>query len=230
MPLPKLETPTYELSIPSTKELLKYRPFLVKEEKILLIAQESEEESEILAATKNIIEACTFNKIKCDDLTVYDIEYIFLKIRGKSVGESIEFKGKCQHCPESIDFRVNIDEVEVFFPEAPESKIDLGGGVGLTLKSIKVKDLDKIDESDLISTICSVIDTIYDNENVYTSKDFSEKELHEFVGNLKHEDLEIVQRYIENQPVLKHTISSTCPCDKKKKSTYTLQGLESFFI
>lgn len=84
MPLPKLETPTYELSIPSTKELLKYRPFLVKEENILLIAQESEEESEILAATKNIIEACTFNKIKCDDLTVYDIEYIFLKIRGKA--------------------------------------------------------------------------------------------------------------------------------------------------
>ncbi len=230
MPLPTLETPTYELAIPSTKKLIKYRPFLVKEEKILLIAQESEEESEILSATKQIIEACAFNNIKCDELTVYDIEYIFLKIRAKSVGESIDFKGQCQHCEEQIDFHVNIDEVEIFFPESIDNKIDLGNGVGITLKPIRVKDLDDIDEEDLISSVAAVIESIYDNENVYTPENFSQEEIFDFVGNLQHDDLQKVQKFIENQPVLKHTISSTCPCDKKKKSTYTLQGLESFFI
>ena len=230
MPLPKLETPTYELEIPSTKEVLKYRPFLVKEEKILLIAQESEEESEILAATKSIIEACTFDKIKCDDLTVYDVEYIFLKIRAKSVGENIDFKGKCQHCEKMLDFKVDINEVEIFFPEEVTDKIEITKDVGMTLKPINVKDLDDIDDTDIISSISAVVDTIYDENEVYKAENFTKKELEEFVGNLKHDDLEKISNFIDNQPRLKHTVKQKCNCSPKKTTTYTLEGLESFFI
>ena len=132
MPLPVLEAPTYNLVVPSTKKKLKYRPFLVKEEKILMIAQESENETQILQAVKEIIKSCTFSKIDVNNIPMYDIEYIFLKIRAKSVGEVVSFQLKCEECGEYNKVEVNLEDVQVQFPENEiDPNIQLNDSIGV---------------------------------------------------------------------------------------------------
>ncbi len=230
MPLPVLETTTYNLLVPSTKKKLKYRPFLVKEEKILLIAQESESENQILQAVKDIIESCTFSKIDANKIPMYDLEYIFLKIRAKSVGEVISFQLKCEECGEYNKVEVNIEDVEVQFPaEQIDPNIKLTDSVGITLKPINLSDVAKSKGKDAISeALTASIDSIYDSDNVYSASTCSKKELDTFVDSLTHQHLEKIQEFILNQPTLKHTIEYTCEkCGHK--NSYELNGLQSFF-
>jgi ribosomal protein L44E len=230
MPLPVLETPTYNLVVPSTKKKLKYRPFLVKEEKILLIAQESESENQILQAVKDIIESCTFSKIDVNKIPMYDLEYIFLKIRSKSVGEVISFQLKCEECGEYNKVELNLEDVEVQFPdEQIDPNIELTDSVGITLKPINLSDITKSKGKDAISeALMSSIDSIYDSDNVYSASTCSKKELDTFVDSLTHQHLEKIQKYLLNQPTLKHTIEYTCEkCGHK--NSYELSGLQSFF-
>jgi len=230
MPLPVLETPTYNLVVPSTKKKLKYRPFLVKEEKILLIAQESESENQILQAVKDIIESCTFSKIDVNKIPMYDLEYIFLKIRSKSVGEVISFQLKCEECGEYNKVELNLEDVEVQFPdEQIDPNIELTDSVGITLKPINLSDITKSKGEDAISeALMSSIDSIYDSDNVYSASTCSKKELETFVDSLTHQHLEKIQKYLLNQPTLKHTIEYTCEkCGHK--NSYELSGLQSFF-
>jgi ribosomal protein L44E len=230
MPLPVLETTTYNLVVPSTKKKLKYRPFLVKEEKILLIAQESESENQILQAVKDIIESCTFSKIDVNKIPMYDLEYIFLKIRSKSVGEVISFQLKCEECGEYNKVELNLEDVEVQFPdEEIDPNIELTDSVGITLKPINLSDVTKAKGKDVISeALISSIDSIYDSDNVYSASTCSKKELETFVDSLTHQHLEKIQKYLLNQPTLKHTIEYTCEkCGHK--NSYELSGLQSFF-
>jgi len=230
MPLPVLETTTYNLVVPSTKKKLKYRPFLVKEEKILLIAQESESENQILQAVKDIIESCTFSKIDANKIPMYDLEYIFLKIRSKSVGEVISFQLKCEECGEYNKVELNLEDVEVQFPdEEIDPNIELTDSVGITLKPINLSDVTKAKGKDVISeALISSIDSIYDSDNVYSASTCSKKELETFVDSLTHQHLEKIQKYLLNQPTLKHTIEYTCEkCGHK--NSYELSGLQSFF-
>ena len=230
MPLPVLETTTYNLVVPSTKKKLKYRPFLVKEEKILLIAQESESENQILQAVKDIIESCTFSKIDVNKIPMYDLEYIFLKIRSKSVGEVISFQLKCEECGEYNKVELNLEDVEVQFPdEQIDPNIELTDSVGITLKPINLSDITRSKGKDAISeALMSSIDSIYDSDNVYSASTCSKKELETFVDSLTHQHLEKIQKYLLNQPTLKHTIEYTCEkCGHK--NSYELSGLQSFF-
>ena len=231
MALPKLETPTYNVVIPSSKREVEIRPFLVKEEKVLMIAQESKDNKQILKAIKTILIACSDGKIKPDELTVYDIEYLFLQLRAVSVGETADLKVKCAACDHEDEVTINLKEIEVVFPEKEvDSNIDLGKGVGMTLKPISMKEVESIkDDQDLLETIALTIDTIYDDDNVYPAKDSTKKELVEFVESLSHSHLEKIQEYIQNQPKLRYELTWTCTkCGHNNK--IVLEGLQSFFM
>ena len=230
MALPILNTPTYELTIPSTSKELIYRPFLVKEEKILLMAQESKDQGEVLRALKNIIQACTFDKINPDDLTSYDLEYIFLKLRSKSVGEIISLEVKCKHCDTVNPLDVNIEEIQIKYPEKEvEPTIQLSDEVGIVARHIPVKDLSLLkDQNDITSVIGLCIDSIFDGSKIYKRSDISEKELTDFVESFSREHVAKIEEFISNQPKLEHTIKYKChQC--KKENVITLNGLQDFF-
>lgn len=228
MPIPILETSTHTIEIPSTKEKVEIRPFLVKEEKILIQAQESKDDKVIIKAIKDIISVCSFKKITPNDLTLFDLEYIFLQLRGISVGESIEFKVKCDECEKINVINLDISDVKVHFPEEAENnKIALTDSVGVTLRPIRVKDMSKLD-GDITEAIIASIESIYDEDNVYLSDESSKKELVAFVDSLSHKHLEAIQKYIENQPKLTHTLEYTCiHCGHKNE--LVLSGLSDFF-
>ena len=232
MPLPTLESTKYTTTIPSTGEEVEYRPFLVKEEKLLMIAQESEDETQILNAMKDIVSACTFNEIKPDDCTLYDIEYLFLQLRIKSIGEASTLNLKCEKCEEYTEVSVDLSEIEVVFPkEKIESIIKLNDTVGLTLKPLTLKSSQKIkgtDEEIFNHALIQSIDTIFDENSVYNVNDVSEKEIIAFIDSMSHDNLEGIQKYISNQPELKHTIEFTCKHDKHKNKV-ELKGIASFF-
>ena len=232
MPLPVLEAPTYNLVVPSTKKKLKYRPFLVKEEKILMIAQESQSENQVISAVKNIISSCTFEKIDVNNIPMYDIEYIFLKIRSKSVGEVVDFQLKCSkaECGHSNKIELNLGDVEVQYPKKKiDSNIKLNGTIGISLKPINLADVSKSKGKDAITEMLTAsIDTIYDSDNVYKASDSTKKEMETFVDSLSHKHLEKIQEFVVNQPTLKHNIEYTCEkCGHE--NSYELSGLQSFF-
>ena len=231
MALPKLETPKYELTVPSTGETVEYRPFLVKEERVLMMAQESNDNDQIIGALKTIIESCTFGKIKPNLLTTYDAEYIFLQLRAKSVGETVEFMLKCEECEYPMKIEIDLTEVQVTKGEEVSNKIMLNDEVGVTLKPITLgnsKSLMK-DETDINAVLSAVIDTIFDDDGEYKSEETSQKELDEFINSLNHEQVQSIQKYITSLPVLEHTITWKCPkCGHKNE--VTLRGLQDFFV
>mgnify|MGYP000423775387 CR=1 FL=1 len=231
MPLPKIETPTYELTVPSTEELIEYRPFLVKEEKILLIAQESGEAKDIIRALKQIVSSCTFNKVSPDDLAPYDLEYIFLQLRSKSIGETSEFSVKCEACGEFNKVEVDLSTIEVTFPlNKDENVIQLTDQIGVVLQPIHLDKIEDIDNtaSDFTKIIALSIDSIFDSENVYKSTDVSEKELIEFVESLSRSQVSKIEYFLENQPYLSKQVDFVCKsCGTK--NTITLKGLDAFF-
>ena len=232
--LPKLETPTYSVVLPSTGEQVEYRPFLVKEEKILMIAQESNDNSAMMKALKNIIKACTFNKVNPSKCTTYDIEYLFLKLRAVSVGETAELQFKCEECGEYNTVEINLNDIELVYPdENPETDIKLTDNVGIKLKPVSVDDVETLSDinnpKNFTKAIAAVIDVIYDQENVYKVSDTSEKEVLEFIDNLSHTHLEKIQGFIEKQPQLKYTVEYTCSkCGHENK--VELIGMQSFFM
>lgn len=229
MALPILETTKHTIEIPSTKENVDIRPFLVKEEKILIQAQQSNDDKQILKAIKDIIRVCSFEKIKPNDLTIYDLEYVFLQLRAISVGESVEFNIKCQECDKNNTVSLDLKDVKIQLPETKmDNKIDLTDEVGIILRPIRVKDLDKV-ENDVTESIIASIESIYDAENVYPTDEANRKELVQFVDSLNHTHLESIQKYIENQPKLEHTLKYTCVfCGHENE--HTISGLSDFFI
>ena len=236
MALPKLNTPTYELEMPSTDEKIKFRPFLVKEEKILMIAMESGKNADIVNAVKEIVSACTFDKINISNIPMFDVEYIFLKIRSKSVGETSKLKILCPDDKKTYaNVEVNLEEVQVQVGDDHTNKIDLGSGKGIimtypSVDSFLESGIQNITASNMLDMIGSCILQIYEDkgEKVYEAKDQTKKELSEFIESMNTGQFKDIQKFFDTMPRLKHTVKVKNP-KTKKESEVTLQGLNDFF-
>lgn len=235
MALPVLATPTYELTVPSTKQKVKFRPFLVKEEKALLIAQQSEDDKTMLNTLKDIISTCTFEKLNADSLALFDIEYIFTQLRAKSVGEVSELVFNCLECNDpKAKMNVNIDltKLEVTKNENHTSKIKLFDDVGIQMKYPSFKSLHKLknlnDTDAIFEVVFDCIDYIYDAENVYPAAEQSREDLEKFIDNLTQDQFKKIKDFFETMPKLKHEIDFKCPvCGYAHH--HVIEGLENFF-
>jgi len=236
MALPKLTTPTYELEIPSTDAKIKYRPFLVKEEKILMMAMESKKSSDIVQAVKEIVMECTFNKVNIDELPMFDVEYIFLQIRSKSVGEVSKLKLLCQDDKETyVEVELKLNEVKVQVGDDHTNKIDLDNGMGMimtypTINSFSDSGIQDINAGNMLEVISSCILQIYeeDGKKTFDPKDQTKKELTEFIEQMNTKQFKKVQSFFDTMPKLKHTVKLKNP-KTKKESEITLTGLNDFF-
>ena len=236
MALPKLTTPTYELEVPSTDEKLKYRPFLVKGEKILLMAMESGKNEDIIQAVKDIVSECTFKKLDLGNVPMFDVEYIFLNIRAKSVGEVSKLKLLAPDDKKTyVDTEINLTEVQVQVGDEHTNKIELTDDMGMimtypTIDSFTNSGIQEIKASNMLDVISTCILQIYEKngEKVYHAKDQTKKELTEFVEQLNTKQFKKVQKFFDTMPKLKHTIKVKNP-KTKKTSDIVLTGLNDFF-
>jgi len=237
MALPMINVPTYELVVPSTDEKVKYRPFLVKEEKILLMAMESGENTDLLQAVKDIVSQCTFGKLKLGDMPMFDVEYIFLQIRAKSVGEVSKLRVLCQDDMDTYaDVEINLNDVKVQVDDNHRNKIELSDEMGVIMKyptidSFTENGIKDITPSNMIEVIASCILQIYDKkgEEVHFAKDQTKKELIDFIEQMNTKQFADVQRFYDTMPSLKHTIKIENP-KTKVESEVTLTGLSDFFV
>ena len=240
MPLPKIATPTYELVLPSTGKKIKYRPFLVKEEKILILALESEDVTQITNAIKAILKDCISTRIKVDTLPTFDIEYLFLNIRAKSVGEALDLVVTCPDDNETtVPVKVYIDEIEVLQDEDHTTDISLDGNLTLRMKYPSLDEFvennfefgDNNDSSIIeksFDVIAACIDMVFDKEDSWAAADCTKKELVEWLETLNSSQFKKVEKFFETMPKLTHTITVTNP-NTKVESEVTLEGLSSFF-
>ena len=233
MALPSLSTPTYELTIPSTKKKIKYRPFLVKEEKVLLLALESEDDVQIAQAMKDLINACVLTKgIDPDDLATFDIEYLFLNIRGKSIGETIDVRILCPDDDKTeVTTQIPIDKIKVVFTKDHTNKIQLNDDLWVEMKYPNIDSLAQQEETveDTIKLVSKSIKKIYNAEDVWDSSTTTEDEFIEFVEGMSSKQFAKVQEFFETMPSLKHTIKIRNP-NTKVESSHTIEGLSNFFI
>ena len=236
MSLPKINTPEYTLVIPSTDEEIKYRPFLVKEEKILLVAQETGTDKATYEAIRTIINSCTLNHIDIDKLPLFDMEYIFLNIRAKSVGEVAKLKVKCPDDEETeVEVEVDLTKIKVEMDEKHDARIKLTDDIGVLMSypnfgtvSQQSDIKEGSDTEQLFDMISGCIYQIWHGEETYDAMDYSDKDLKEFLDSLNHEQFEKLQTFFETMPSLKQDIEVTNP-KTNVTSTLTLQGLNSFF-
>jgi len=233
MPLPKLSIPEYEATLPVTGTKISYRPFLVKEEKLLYLAMESQDNKQMIKAVKTIIKNCTNLKTKVEDLATFEIEYIFLKIRSVAVGEVSEFKVLCPDDEKTeVTVSVPLGDVGVDIPEEHNAKIQLDENVGVVMKYpsldifIKQNLSENPDIEDIFELAATCIGQVFDKEEVYDS--FTKVEALEFLENLNAEQFQKVQKFFETMPKLSHTIKVKNP-KTKKESDLVLEGLASFF-
>jgi hypothetical protein len=239
MPLPQIATPTYELVLPSTGKKIKYRPFLVKEEKILILALESEDQKQITDAVKSTLKSCIQTRgVKIDELPTFDIEYVFLNIRGKSVGESLDLLVTCPDDEKTtVPVKIYIDEIKVEKNEEHNRDINLDGVFTLRMKypslnqfienNFKVND-ETIGIEDSFKLIASCIDVVFSNEESWSSTDCTQKELNDWLGTLDTKQFQQIEKFFETMPKLSHKIKVTNP-ETKVESEVTLEGITSFF-
>ncbi len=236
MALPKLGYPTYELELPSTGKSVKYRPFLVKEEKVLLLALESKDEKQVISAVKDLIKNCVISRLKVDTLPSFDLEYLFLKIRGASIGENITLTVTCLDDNETtVEANININEVEVFKPEGHSTKIMFDDTTGIVMRYPSMKEFvdreflqKEMKTEDVYGFIADSIDQIFDDEEVYDSSTTTKKEFRTFVDSLTTSQFGQIQKFYETSPKLSHTFKVKNP-KTGKESEYTIEGLQSFF-
>ena len=236
MALPKIGYPTYELELPSTGKSIKYRPFLVKEEKVLLLALESKDEKQVIGAVNDLIKNCVITRIKVDTLPSFDLEYLFLKIRGASIGENIILTVTCLDDNETqVEANINIDDVEVFKPEGHDKKIMFDDKTGVVMRYPSMKEFvekeflqKEMKTEEVYGFIADSIDQIFDDEEVYDSSTTTKKEFRTFVESLTTKQFEKIQKFYETSPKLSHTFKVTNP-NTGKESSYTIEGLQSFF-
>ena len=237
MPLPKIVTPTFELELPSTGKKVQYRPFLVKEEKLLVIALESEDSQQITSAIRAVISDCILTKeIKVESLPTFDIEYLFLNIRGKSVGEVVDVNIVCPDDSETeVKVSINLDEIQVVRDENHTKTVKLDDTYFMDMKYPSLDqfiknnfEFENPDMDQSFEVIGSCIDKIYDNEEVWSTSDVSDQEVKEFLEQLNSTQFKEIEKFFSTMPKLSHTIDVKNP-KTKKKSKVTLEGLSSFF-
>tara|TARA_R100000005_G_scaffold87036_1_gene56134 strand:+ start:925 stop:1650 length:726 start_codon:yes stop_codon:yes gene_type:complete len=240
MPLPTITTPTYELNLPSTGKKIKYRPFLVKEEKILILALETRDQNQITNAVKDVLKKCVITRgIKIDDLPTFDIEYLFLNIRAKSIGEDINMIVTCPDDRKTeVDVTVYVDEIKVIKSKEHVKDITLDKDMTLRMKYPSLNqfietNFDTEEESETtvdktFQLIADCMDTVYTKEDAWDSKDYSPNERLEFIEQLSSKQFKQVEKFFATMPKLSHTIEVTNP-NTKKKSKIVLEGLADFF-
>ena len=237
MALPIIETPRYELTLPSSDVQVQFRPFIVKEEKMLLIAMESKDNNEIMNATKNILTACTFDKLDIDTLPMFDIEYLLLQIRGKSVGEVAKFKVICpddKQTPTNVELDLSTINVQVDDDHSNKVVIDEKRELGLVLNypSLGITkagfDVNKTDVETMFKVVANCIDHIYEGEKTYPAKDSTQKELITFLEGLSQEAFLKIKKFFDTMPQLRHEVEVTNP-KTGIVSKVTFKGLQDFF-
>ena len=238
MPLPRIVTPTYELELPSTEQTIKFRPFLVKEEKLLVIALESEDTKQITNAIKTVIKNCIETKgIKVETLPTFDIEYLFLNIRAKSVGEEIEVNIICPDDEEtSVSVKINVDDIKVQTNEDHTNRIKLDDTLMMEMKypsleqfiknNFDISNNSAIDQS--FELVASCVDKIYNEDEVWAAADVTKKELMDFLDQMNTSQFKQIEKFFETMPKLSHTIKVTNP-NTEVESEVVLEGLSSFF-
>ena len=230
MSLSFIKVPEYDLTL-SNNNVVKYRPFLIKEEKVLLMAVESRDEAEMNNALINIVQSCTISKIDVTKLPVYDFEYLWLNIRGKSVGEQIDLKLKCpDDDKQTVDYSLKIDDVKPDLNKKFERKIEFQKDYGVIMKVPTIKHIsNKKTLLDLsYGLVRDCIDQIYSGDEVFESADLSQKELDEYVNHLTTKQFNMIRKYFESLPVVSHLIKYKNP-KSGKDFTLTLQGASDFF-
>ena len=233
MALPKLATAKYELTLPSTGQKVEYRPFLVKEEKILLTAQSTGEDADMLRAVEQIIENCSFGELKVGELPFFDIEYVFIKLRSKSIGEVATVKLLCPDDGETrVEVDINLDEVECVRDVTHNAEIQLTEEVGIKLdypRIDSIASMAKVSDSEAgFAIVKQCISQIYDKENVYAKSDMDSKELDEFIDSLSHGQFEKVQEFFDTMPKVKHAVKVKNP-NTGIESEVVVEGMQNFF-
>jgi hypothetical protein len=239
MPLPKISTPSYHLTLPSTGKEIKYRPFLVREEKLLVLALESEDTKQITEAIKTVIKSCIETRgVKVETLPTFDIEYLFLNIRGKSVGEEIEVNIICPDDGETtVPVKINVDEIEVKKFDGHDKKIKIDDNIMLEMKYPSLDQFIKNnfdfsaanDMDQAFDLISSCIDTIYTEDEVWSTSDVTKKEITEFLDQMNSLQFKKIETFFETMPKLSHKITVTNP-KTKVENEVVLEGLSSFFV
>lgn len=231
MSLPKLHSAKYSLKLPSTGKRIEYRPFTVKDQKALMVAKESQDKETMIITTKDLIRNCTDGKLDPDTLTICDLEYFFLKLRASSVGETSDVTVKCEKCSTRNEVTLNLEDLRVTEPKV-EKKLKLTDTIGIVLKApaldtgLEIIDLDPAENLAKIIGIC--IETIYDENSVYDPRDYSEKDLTEFIESFSSKQLSEVANFIRNQPKVVLDVGFTCVnCGTQNK--LELGGLQNFF-
>ena len=234
MALPKLDTPTYELVVPSTQQKIKYRPFLVKEQKLLLMAQESKEEENYVQTMTEIINACTFGSVDAKLTPIFDIEYIFLQLRSKSVGEKVELNLLCPDDEKTyVNKIVDLSKLEVQMVENHTNVIQLTDKIKMIMKYPLLQDMSGIRTDGMSQTMQSFavmkycVSEIHDGDTVYHRIDVSDKDLEDFLESMDTKQLETLMQFFETMPKVRHTVEVTNP-KTKVKSEIVLEGMESF--
>ena len=237
MPLPTITTAEYELKLPSTGKAVKYRPFLVREEKILILSLEGQNQKDISRAVKQVLKDCVLTKgIKIDTLPSFDIEYLFLNIRGKSVGESIDLIVTCgDDGKTTVPVTVDIDDIQIIKDDSHSQDIELADGYKVRMKYPSLSqfiDQNFVDGDDEVekafTMIAESIEMVYNDSDVFAASDCTKKELKEWVESLTSEQFKKIENFFETMPKLSHTIEVTNP-KTKKKNTIVLEGLTDFF-
>ena len=237
MPLPKISTPTYELEIPSTKKKIRYRPFLVKEEKILIIAMESQSDTEIANAVKDVLSTCILTKgVKVDTLSTFDIEYLFLNIRGKSVGEDVEVMVTCPDDNKTkVPVRVNLDDIQIITSKEHNRDIKLDDQLMMRMKYPSINEFIKsnfttneIKPEDTFDLIISCIEQVYNEEESWSTSDCTKEEMNDFLDQLNSNQFKEIEKFFETMPKLSHTIKVKNPKTNVENSI-KMEGLSAFF-
>ena len=236
MALPKVALPTYELDLPSNGKAIKYRPFVVKEEKLLLMAMETEEESAITSAVKDLLKNCVQSRIKIDQLPTFDLEYLFLNIRAVSVGEEVDMTITCKDDNKTeVKYTFSLFDVKIDKPEGHDPKIELSDDMGIIFRYptfpefVKSSIIGKqLDPEGYIDVIAGCVDQIFDDEEVYDSSTTSHKEFKEFIEGLTTVQFKKVQEFFETLRKLEHKFNITNP-ETGVESEYVINGLQNFF-
>ena len=243
--LPKIDVPLYDLTLPLTKKKIRFRPFLVKEEKILLLAVESEDEKATLLAIKQIVNNCCVDELDVDNIPMTDLEFIFLNLRARSINEVVELQYKCNNkvavgdteelkvCANIVKFEVNLLEIKPEVPEDHTNKITISPKIGIVMKYPSFKTYEKVDKSKsemetMIELFINCIDYIYDENTIYYSKDTTKEELHDFIENLTQTQFEMVQQFFTSIPKIKTKVNFKCPkCQYEE--VIEVEGIQNFF-
>lgn len=229
MALPKIKHPTYKITIPSNGKEVNFRPFTVQEEKMLLMAKNTEQTDDIINTVKQVIQNCVIEPIDADKLAIFDIEYIFIKLRAKSVGEVVDLDYTDPESNENIKFKVNLDDIEVKRHDGHSNKFNLFENIGVVMRYPTLEEIKAVEEAGkdeaVFTMLLKCIDKIYDNDTVY--EDYTEKELQEFINSLPMESMTAIQTFFETMPSVEHVVKLKNKDGETKE--IVLKGINSFF-